>query len=251
VAREFCFVVEIQGSERHSLGEGDYFRGREGGGPVLISCNDSSLVVDRLCDDAREQDAAVTCFYFDFAARKEQSATNMLGSLVKQMVGGMESIPEEISKAFEEQKKVIGGRAPQLVDIVKMLQAIASSQPTFICIDALDECVGLQRVKILNSLKKILEKSPGTRIFATGRPHIQAEIEKSLAGRVINVLIGPSQDDIIRYLRVRLSEDETPDAMDGSLEADILEKIPEGISEMCVGAMMPAIPPTLSANRYI
>ena len=243
--------MEIQESERHSLGKGDYFPGRERGEPVLISCNGSSLVVDRLCDEAREQDAAVTCFYFDFAARKEQSATSMLGSLVKQMVGGMESIPEEISKAFKEQKKVIGGRAPQLIDIVKMLQAIASSQPTFICIDALDECVGLQRVKILNSLKKILEKSSGTRIFATGRPHIQAEIEKSLAGRVISVLVGPSQDDIIRYLRVRLSEDETPDAMDESLEGDILEKIPENISEMCVGAMVPAAPSTLPANRYI
>ena len=208
-------------------------------------------MVDKLCDEARERDAAVTCFYFDFAARKEQSATSMFGSLVKQMVGGMERIPEQISKTFKEQKKVIGGRAPQLVDIVKMIQAIASSQPTFICIDALDECVGAQRVKILSSLKKILEKSPGTRIFLTGRPHIQTEIERSLAGRVISVLVGPSQDDIIRYLRVRLSEDETPDAMDESLEADILEKIPENISEMCVGVMAPAIPPTLPANIYI
>ena len=161
----------------------------------------------------------------------------MLGSLVKQMVGGMERIPEEISKAFKEQKKVIGGRAPQLVDIVKMLQATSSSQLTFICIDALDECVGAQRAKIINSLKKIPEKSPGTRIFATGRPHVKAEIERSLARRVLSVLVGPRQDDIIRYLRVRLSEDETPDAMDESLEADILEKIPENISEMCVGAI--------------
>ena len=46
--------------------------------------------------------------------------------------------------------------------------------------------------------------------------------------------MGPRKDDIIRYLRVKLSEDETPDAMDGSLEADILDKIPENISEMYV-----------------
>jgi len=31
---------------------------------------------------------------------------------------------------------------------------------------------------------------------------------------------------------VKLSEDETPDAMDESLEAEILDKLPEGISEM-------------------
>jgi len=39
---------------------------------------------------------------------------------------------------------------------------------------------------------------------------------------------------IIRYLRVKLSEEETQDAMDEGLEADILDKIPENISEMYV-----------------
>ena len=129
---------------------------------MLISCDASSLVVDKLCDQARRHNIAVSCFYFDFAVRKEQSAASMLGSLVKQMINGMERIPEEISRAFQEQKKTIGGCRPQLVDIAKMLQAITSLQPTFICIDALDECAGVQRGRILSSLKQILERSPGT-----------------------------------------------------------------------------------------
>ena len=195
----------------------------------------SSLVVDRLCDKARGQNTTVTCFYFDFAARKEQSATAMLGSLLKQIVSGMEAIPEDISRAFQEQKKAIGGRGPQLTDIVKMLQAITSSQRTFVCVDALDECAAVHRVKILDSLKQILEKSPGTRIFITGRPHIRAEIEKRLGGKVISVSLCPNKEDIIRYIRVRLDEDETPDAMDESLVAGILERIPQTVSEMYVG----------------
>ena len=194
----------------------------------------SSLVVDRLCDQARGQNTTVTCFYFDFAAQKEQSATAMLGSLLKQIVNGMETIPEDISRAFQEQKKAIGGRGPQLLDIVKMLQVITSSMHTFVCIDALDECTVVHRVKILDSLKKILKKSPGTRIFITGRPHIRAEIEKRLPGQVISVSLSPNKEDIIRYLRVRLGEDEMPDAMDESLVADILKKIPENVSEMYV-----------------
>ena len=47
--------------------------------------------------------------------------------------------------------------------------------------------------------------------------------------------LGLSKNDIIEYLGARLDEDETPDAMDESLEAEILEKTPEIISEMCVG----------------
>ena len=189
---------------------------------MLTSHDVSSLVVDRLCDEARGQNTAVTCFYFDFAARKEHSAVNRLGSLLKQVVGGMERIPEEVSGAFQVQKKVIGGPGPRLPDTVKILQTITSSQRTFVCIDGLDECAAVHRVKVLNSLKQILETSPSTRIFIIGRPHVRAEIEKRLTGRVISVSVSPSRNDIIEYLRARLDEDETPDAMDESLEAVIM-----------------------------
>ena len=102
------------------------------------------------------------------------------------------------------------------------------------CIDAFDECMAVQRFRLLDSLKQILENSPGTRIFVTGRPHIRAEIEKRLAQRVTSVSVGPTRDDVVSYFRARISEDETPDAMDESLEADILEKVTGNISEMCV-----------------
>ena len=202
---------------------------------MLTSCEDSSLVVDRLCDQSRGHNTAVGCFYIDFEARKDQSAASMLGSLLRQVVGGMEIIPEEISRPFQERKTTIGGRRLQLPDVVKMLQLITSSQRTFMCIDALDESAGVQRFKLIDSLNKILEKSPRSRIFLTGRPHIRAEVEKGLNQRVVSVSITPTKGDITRYLRARLDEDETPDAMDKSLEADILGGILENnISTACV-----------------
>ena len=206
---------------------------------MLTSHDVSSLVVDRLCDQSSGQNTAVTCFYLDFAARKEQSVANILGSLLRQVVGGMEKVPDEVTQVFQKQKMAIGGRGPRLLDIVTMLQSIMSSLRTFVCIDALDECAAAHRVKLLNSLQKILEISPHTRIFMIGRPHVRAEVEKRLAGRVISVPVGPSKDDILEYLRLRLGEDETPDAMDETLEADILEKIPETMSEMYVGEIIP------------
>ena len=218
---------------------------------MLTSCDDSSLVVDRLCEQAKGQNTAILGFYFDFAAREEQSARCMLGALLKQMVSGMGRIPKEISQIFEEHKKTMWGRRPQLATIVKMLQAITSSQPTFMCIDAIDECAAEQRIRLLNSLKQILERSPGTRIFVTGRPHIHAEIEQRLAVRVISVSIGPRKDDIVTYIRARLSDDETPEVMDKSLKVDILQKIPEKISEMCVGPTALRVPSRLSANKYV
>jgi len=201
---------------------------------VLTRRHDSSLVVDRLCDSTRGQNTAVTCFYFDFAARKEQTATSMLGSLLKQIVSAAGRIPEDIWRALREQREAVNARKPQLGDIVKMLQLITSSQPIFMVVDALDECTAVQRYRLFDSLKEILEKSAGGRIFVTGRPHIRTEIETRLVGRVASVSVGPIRDDIIRFLRARLSEDETPDAMDSGLEEEILEKIPGNMSEMWV-----------------
>jgi len=108
---------------------------------LLIRCNDSSLVIDELCDEAVEGDPIVACFYFDFAARNEQSPVNMLGSLLRQMVSGEGEIPEVIDRGFRKEKKVIGGRSLQVSGILKMFQTIAATRRTFICVDALDECV--------------------------------------------------------------------------------------------------------------
>jgi len=202
---------------------------------VLTSSDDSSLVVEWLCDQTGGQNTAVSCFYLDFAARKEQCATNVLGSLLKQMVGGMERVPEEIWWTFQRQTMTIGGRRPQLVNIVKMLQCITSSRRTFMCLDALDECAGVERFRLLDSLKEILERSPGTRIFVTGRPHIRAEMESSLAGQVASVSIRSTGGDIMRYLRFRLRHDGTPDAMDESKGRNSREDSQKYARNVCKG----------------
>ena len=218
-------------------------RGTEEREPLLTTRRVSSQVVDRLCDQARGQNSAVTCFYFDFADREEQSATSALGSLLRQVVGGLKRIPEDVSRAFQEGKNAIGGRGPRLPDIVEMLQVVTSSLPTFVCIDALDECAVPDRVKLLNSLQQILKKSPRMRILIIGRPHIRNEIERLLSGRVTSLSISPRRDDVTEYLRIRLGEDPTPHAMNESLEADILEMIPNTMSEMYVGTVVLGIPP--------
>ena len=198
---------------------------------VLTSSDASSLVVDRLCDRAREENIAVACFYVDFAAREEQSPTNMLGSLLKQIVGGLGTIPEEIRQTFQDHKKVIGGRGLRVPEIVKMLQTVTSLRRTFICVDALDECVEGYQPEVLDSLRQILEKSTNTRIFLTARRHIRGEIERYFGSRAAVLSIRPSNDDIVGYIRIRLSKDRCRGAMDGSLETEIIKSITTTIPE--------------------
>ena len=199
---------------------------------MLTSCDASSLVIDRLGDRARSQGITVAGFYFDYAAQKEQSPANMLGAVLKQVIRGLGVVPEEIARAYEDQEQVIGGRAPQLAEIVKMLQNTVSMKRTFICIDALDECMAKYRVKILASLDQILRSSPGTRMFVTGRPHIEVEVGKRLSGRGTVIRITPQRHDILSYLHHRLKEDVRPEAMDDNLKADVIKKICKDVSEM-------------------
>ena len=204
----------------------------EGRRALLISCDASSLVIDTLCKQAVEGNASVACFYFDFAAQEEQSPAAILGSVLKQVVRGLNEVPKRIVKAFRDRGKVIGGQGLALSEIVEFLEDISSSRCTFICIDALDECSAGHRVRFLDSLNQILQKSSGARIFLTGRPHIRGEVEKHLVGRATTRQIAPTKDDIVLFLRAKLKEDTMPEAMDMSLEGEIIKSIPETVSEM-------------------
>ena len=79
-----CFVIETVGPERHSSGSEHHTRRRAETESALTSGDISLLVVDRLYNQATGQSTAVTCFDFDFIARKEQFVTGFLGETGRQ-----------------------------------------------------------------------------------------------------------------------------------------------------------------------
>ena len=70
--RQFCFATVIRGQAKLTFGKGGSW-GIEGKWQVLTSHDASSLVIDSLCDQVGRGNSTVSCFYFDFAAHKEQS----------------------------------------------------------------------------------------------------------------------------------------------------------------------------------
>ena len=188
-------------------------------------------MIDSLCDQVRGKHVAVVGLYCDFLAQQSQSAVNMLGAILKQLVskGG---IPEHIREAFQEAKQEFGGRGLRLPEMVGIMRkTIRSLVRVFICIDALDECASKHRLELFGSLREIVQVSPNVRIFLTGRPHIEDEIMKYF-GEVVRIPVIPTQDDITNYLEMRLDHDPDPYAMDGELRANIMRVIPEKVSEM-------------------
>jgi len=193
----------------------------------------SSLVIDDLCDGPCDEEIAIAMFYCDFRDQQEQTATNIIGAILKQLVVRGEVL-EHVQKAYQKAKKEIGGRGLRLPDMVKMLkQAVIKLPQVYICIDALDECPPKHLVDLLVSLKDILQESLGTRIFLTGRPQVEGEITRHFTN-CVTASICPKIHDVRRYLEKKLETDTEHGAMSDGLRADILRIIPEQISEMFV-----------------
>ena len=156
----------------------------------------------------------------------------MLGAILKQVVGGLEHIPEEIEVAFQKSKKKIDGRELESGEICELLiSSLRTLQRSYICIDALDEFPREHRPEFFRSLMRIIRESPCTQLFLTSRPHIRDEIKRYFAGSA-ETRIKPTEEDIKKYLSLKLSNDTQPEAMDQGLREEILQTIPEKIREM-------------------
>ena len=185
-------------------------------------------MIDNLCDQAEENDLAVAWLYCDFLAHKEQSATAMLGAILRQLVN-IRGIPEDIRQRFRKRFSDRGLRLPDMVGMWKTTLALLPR--TYISIDAIDECTPKSRQELLGSLRDIVRESPSTRVLFTGRSHVADEVKKYFAEAVV-LPVSPTEDDIRIYLDARLDGDTEPDAMDTNLRRDIMRKIPETISEV-------------------
>ena len=202
-------------------------------------------MIDDLCDGPSEEDIAIAMFYCDFRDQHEQTTTNIIGAILKQLVVRGQVL-EQVQKAFQKAKKEVGGRGLRLPDMVQMLkQAVTTLPQVFICIDALDECLPKHLLELLVSLKDILYESPTARIFLTGRPQAEAEIRRYFPNGVI-IPISPKKHDIKSYLEKKLEMDTEHYAMSDSLRADILRTILGLISETCVWAYMSSLHDELS-----
>lgn len=184
-----------------------------------------------------EKNAAVVCLYCDFLSQKEQSTTNMIGAILKQLVNGLDELPGELKGAFRKGKGNIGGRSLALPDLLRILKPVLGLfERVFICIDALDELLPEDRLEFIEELQWILQESPDVQLFLTGRPHVRAEVGKHLAEFSRIVIIRTTREDIIIYLRMKLEKDTEPDAMNESLKEEIMRSLPGAVSETCVGA---------------
>jgi hypothetical protein len=118
-------------------------------------------------------------FYFDFRDVNKQKRHDLLTSLVTQLSARSNRNCDVLSALYFKHDS--GGQKPneyELVQCLKKMISLPDQHPTYLIIDALDECSNMSgmpspREQVLGFLKELVALSlPNLRICVTSRPEV-------------------------------------------------------------------------------
>ncbi|KAE8443682.1 hypothetical protein EG329_001454 [Mollisiaceae sp. DMI_Dod_QoI] len=134
--------------------------------------------------------------YFDHRDQKKQDSTNLLSSLLTQLIRNQGQITKEVREIYQAAK---GSRiCPSSDEYLLMLKAqIKSFSRAFIVVDALDECLNDTETSTMDIFLKALHQLPGnTHILFTSRQDISIG-QRIKADRELQIVA--SDDDLRAY----------------------------------------------------
>ena len=192
------------------------------------------MIINSLREQTCEENTLVLFHYCDYQTQKDQSAVNIIGSLLSQIALGATEIPSEIQRSFELKKR--GLQALRLPDLVKLLvKTVSSIEQVYICFDAMDELLSDNRSELLRALRQIIRDAPNIRLFLTGRPYIRGELDKYLTKGAYIIPIVADQGDIATYVSRKMEDDEDggdTDLMPDHFKHGIMKTMLEKASDM-------------------
>ena len=184
----------------------------------------------------------IACFYCDYRDQTTQKGTQIIGSLVVQLLAGLPEVPEAIIKAFmDAEKKHTKLELHQSLSMLESLVGVYDN--SFLCIDALDELEVETQQALLRAMKELLSSGNGqkTRILFTGRPHIKSHIlqhfTRAVSSTTREIEIVASEDDISCFLLHYIeAKDPIPDksAMNDELGAKLFQQLQKVWWNVCI-----------------
>jgi hypothetical protein len=148
-------------------------------------------------------------FYFDFRDIDKQKLQNLLPSLLIQLSAQSDSCCDILSQLYSAHDR--GVKKPSdraMVECLKEMLTLEAQGPTYIILDALDECPNISgipspREEVLDFVNELVDLHlPNLHICATSRPEFDIQaVLGSLAPRVVSLHEESGQKaDIIEYV---------------------------------------------------
>ncbi|KAH7464150.1 hypothetical protein FOMA001_g17939 [Fusarium oxysporum f. sp. matthiolae] len=218
---EFC-------TWRDTCGQTLFCPGIPGAGKTIIT----SVVVDNLETlFGADRDVGIAYIYYNFRRQNEQTAKEVLASLLKQLVQTMPIFPESVKSLYDKHKDKRS--RPSLEEISSTLQSTASLYSrVFFLIDALDECRAYDdsRVTFLAEIFKF-----PANIFATSRfiPNIMESLKDS-----ITLEIRARDEDVRRYVHNNISRLPASIRRSSELQTEVTRVIVDSVGGMFLLAQL-------------
>lgn len=162
----------------------------------------SSIIIDHIQQNIVQDDVGLVYVYCGYK-EPNQSALNLIGSLLQQLVRCHDDLPDEIVDLYRQHKSSQSHLSmDQSMRLLRTQMGLYSK--VFVVVDALDELSEENRERY-QFITEILRLPSSAKILATSR-HI-ATIKDAFKG-IASLEISANSDDIKRYIEKRI--DETP-----------------------------------------
>ena len=117
----------------------------------------------------QSQDVGVAYIYCNYKIQSDQSTTNLLSAILKQLVQKRPSIADPVTQLYDQHSN--SGTRPSLEDILSALNSVlANYLKAYIIVDALDECTDRDgtRSQFLTKLRN-LQSTTDLNLMVTSR----------------------------------------------------------------------------------
>ena len=189
--------------------------------------------------------ASMAYYYFDFRDTDKQNCRNLILSLLSQLSARSDLCCDILHRIYVSHDN--GAHKPAddvLVQCLKETLTLSNDHPTYIIIDALDECPNTfgmpsPREVVLDFVKELVELSlPNLHICITSRPEIDIQIViEPLTTRQVSLQDETGQKkDIVEYVRFVVRSDVRMGKWRDEDQKLVIETLSERANGMCVSS---------------
>lgn len=181
-----------------------------------------SMVIDDLRNSFPSHGFTLAFLYFDYQDQERQTLSNMLSSMLRQIVAMMLEIPKSVADAYE--KFPSSGSHLLTHDLEKMiLETVEIIPRAYIVIDALDECDESRCRRPFFRFISRLAQAQAVRLFVTSR-QCYYDIN-TFFSTYPQIKIQAHDNDLRRYMYQELDHAAMDDIIDKDFASMIVETV--------------------------
>src|SRR3984957_6183603 len=168
---------------------------------LIVGIHSRSIVVNHLQKLSEENDSVATTFiYCNYKEQAEQTVSNLVASLLRQIVQDRRAVSDDVKSFFERHRRQTSRPTlDQLTDV--LISEIQTRSKVFIVVDALDECREDDATRAL-LLKVLRSLPPQVNLMVTSRNLLSIGRDSEGAKRLH---IRAKDDDMKVYIEGRIA----------------------------------------------